>query len=276
MIASAVSPVHPSDTVNQRDEFVMSQLPEVQYIARRIHRQLPTVVPLEDLIHSGVLGLLEATQKYDSTINVQFKTYAQFRIRGAILDGLRELDHASRRMRKKSRNLDAAAEKLSLRLGRRATEEEIAHELGLDLAALRKLATTLHSLEPVDRQSIGGKDHMEGLDLIESAPAKPEDGPFAQYLRSEMRQHLAQALSALPQREKQILVLYYFEQHTMQEIASILGVNNSRISQMHCAAIAKLRVHLHTRESNDDSKAGVESTHCSKTKRVSGANHGNE
>ena len=158
----------------------MSQLPEVHFIARRIHRQLPAFVPLEDLVHSGVLGLLEATQKYDSTTNVRFKTFAQFRIRGAILDSLRELDRASRRIRSKSRKLNTASETLALRLGRRPTEEEIARELGIDLAALRKLAITLRSLESVDRQRPSGNDRPESHDLIESAPAKPEENPFTQ------------------------------------------------------------------------------------------------
>lgn len=257
MIAPGVSRARPSLDHDKRDELVMSQLPEVHFIARRIHRQLPAFVLLEDLVHSGVLGLLEATRKYDSKSNVLFKTFAQFRIRGAILDSLRELDRASRRMRSKSRKLNAAAEQLSLRLGRPATEEEIARELGLDLAAMRKLATTLRSLESVDRQSMAGNDRSEVRDLIESAPAKAEEGPFAQCLRSEIRQNLAQAMSTLPPRERRILFLYYFEQLTMQEIAANLGVKNSRISQIHSAAITKLRAHLKAKEISNKSNPGV-------------------
>ena len=242
----------------------MSQLAEVHFIARQIHERLPGGVSLEDLVHSGVLGLLEATQRYDSTKNVQFKTFAQFRIRGAILDSLRELDRASRRLRTKSRNLNAASEQLSLRLGRQATEEEIAHEVGLDLAALRKLAGTLRSLEPADRQVVSGKDRTETRDLIESAPANSEESPLAQCLRSEMRQHLAQAMSKLSQRDKQILSLYYFEQLTMREIASILKLKNSRISQIHSAALAKLRAHLEAKELSADSQTAAVSVPGSK------------
>lgn len=238
----------------------MSQLAEVHFIARRIHRRLPSFVALEDLVHSGVLGLLEATEKYDSRSNVQFKTFAQFRIRGAILDSLRELDRASRRMRSKSRRLNAVSEKLSLTLGREATEEELARELRLDLTALRKLATTLRSLESVDRQSSLGKDRTETHDLIESAPARADEDPFAQCLRSEIRRDLVQAMSTLPPREQQILTLYYIEQLTMQEIASVLGVKNSRVSQIHSAAIAKLRAHLRAKESTENSKPEVAAT----------------
>jgi RNA polymerase sigma factor for flagellar operon FliA len=259
MTSREVSYANASLNLETRDELVLSQLTEVHFIARRIHARLPVFIPLEDLVHSGVIGLLEATQKYDFTKNVQFKTFAQFRIRGAILDSLRELDRASRRLRTKSRRLNTASEQLSLRLGRQPSEEEIAREVGLDLTALRKLACTLRSLESVDRQFASGQDRTETRDLIESAPARSEESPLAQCLRSEMRQHLAQAMSNLSQREKQILSLHYFEQLTMQEIASILDVKNSRISQIHSAALAKLRAHLEAKETSEDGKTGIAS-----------------
>jgi RNA polymerase sigma factor FliA len=242
---------------DKRDELVLSQLTEVHFIARRIHERLPVFVPFEDLVHSGVLGLIEAAQKFDSTKNVQFKTFAQFRIRGAILDSLRKLDRASRRLRTKSHKLNAVSEQLSQRLGRQPTEDEIAHKMGLDLADLRKLARTLRGLESVDRQVASGPDRAETRDLVESAPAKSEESPFAQCLQSEVRQHLAQAISNLPEREKRILSLYYFEQLTMQEIASILCVRKSRISQIHSAALAKLRRHLGANEINEDAETGI-------------------
>jgi RNA polymerase sigma factor for flagellar operon FliA len=219
-------------------------LTEVRFIAQRIHRRLPLFVSLDDLVHNGVLGLMEAAHKYDSTKHIQFKTFAQFRIRGAILDGLRELDRASRRMRVKAQRLDAAREQLSQRLGRQPTEEEIADELGLDLVALGKLAGILRGLEPVDQQAVYGPDRTETRDRIDSVPAKPEDDPLAQCLQSEMKQQLTQAMSILSEREKQILSLRYFEQLPMQEIALKLGLANSRISQIHSASLAKLRAHL--------------------------------
>ena len=248
MTAPLASRSKAASNLHERNDLVMSQLPEVHFIARRIHRQLPICVPLEDLVHSGVLGLLEATHKYDSTSNVRFKTFAQFRIRGAILDSLRELDRASRRMRSKGRKLSAASEQLSLRLGRHATEEEIAHELGLNLAALRKLGVTLRSLESVDRQSASRRNGTGTRDLIESAPGNPEENPFAECLRSETRRNLAQAMSTLSPREQEILSLFYFEQLTKQEIATKLRVKYSRISQIHSAAITKLRTHFEAKK----------------------------
>lgn len=263
MAAPLVSDAHASLTLDTRDELVLSQLSEVHFIARRIHVRLPVFVPLEDLVHSGVLGLLEATQKYDSTKNIQFKTFAQFRIRGAILDSLRNLDRASRRMRAKSRKLNAACEQLSLRLGRQPTEEEIAHEVGVKLTALRKLASTFRALESVDPQVASRQDRADTRDLIESAPAKPEESPLALCLRSEMRQHLTKAMSNLSPREKRILSLYYVEQLTMQAIASILGVKTPRISQIHSAALVKLRAHLEAKEISADLQAGFGSVRAS-------------
>jgi RNA polymerase sigma factor for flagellar operon FliA len=249
-----------SRSLKKRDELVMNHLTEVYIIARKIHERLPVFVPLEDLVHSGVLGLIGATTKYDSTRKVQFKTFAQFRIRGAILDGLRKLDHASRRMREKSHMINTASELLSRRLCRQPTEEEIANEVGLELADLRKLAGTLRGLEPVDRQVAFGQDRMQTGDLIESAPAKPEESPFAQCLRSEMKQHLSQAMSNLSAREKRILSLYYFKQLTINEIASMLDVNSSRVSQIHSASLMKMRTHLEAKNICRNTRAGFVSS----------------
>jgi RNA polymerase sigma factor for flagellar operon FliA len=238
--------------LRERNEFVLSQLSEVHFIARRIHKRLPVFVPLEDLVHSGVLGLLEATRKFDSTKQVQFKTFAQFRIRGAILDSLRKLDRASRRMRSKNRRLVAACEQLSQKLGRQPTEEEIAHEAGLELTVLRRFASTLRSMELTDPHVAIGQDRAETRDLIESAAASSDENPLALILRSEMRDLLVQAMANLSERERQVLSLYYTEQLTMQEIASILAVKSSRISQIHSSALSKLRGHLEAKKGSGE------------------------
>ena len=264
MTLSAVSCAQAPLSLGRHDELVLGQLSEVRFIARGIHKRLPTSVPLEDLVNSGVLGLLEATQKYDPTKNVEFKTFAKFRIRGAILDSLRELDRASRRLRAKSQELNRASDQLALQLGRQATEEEIAHELGLDLTALRKLASTLRGLDCVDRQAALGKDSTDTRDLIESAPANSDESPLAQYLRSEMKRRLTQAMTNLSHQQKRILSLYYFEQLTMRKIASILDVSNPRVSQCHSAALVKLRAYLGADEVSAGSQTGVVSAPGSK------------
>lgn len=227
-----------------QNRLVMEELPQVYYIARRIHERLPQHVLFDDLVHAGVLGLIEALRKYDARKNVQFKSFAQFRIRGAILDSLRELDWGSRRLRRKARNIDQAIEKLAAKLGRQPDEEEIAAEMGIELAALHQLLGHLDGLELKGQQTVAGDDRSETFDLIESAPAPAEDSPFHQCLRGEMKRSLADAISVLSAKEQQVISLYYREELTMKEIAAVLDVVESRVSQLHTAALAKLRTAL--------------------------------
>jgi RNA polymerase sigma factor FliA len=238
----------------EREELILNQLTEVRFIARHIHDRLPVSVPIEDLVNSGLVGLLEAIRNYDPSKRVQFGTFARFRIRGAILDSVRQIDRASRCLRNKSRELNDACEKLSMRLCRRPTEEEIARELGLDLTVLRKLTTTLRGLESVDRQ-VGSVQHRkEPHDLIESATADPAGSPLARCLQSEMNRRLEEAICSLSTREKQVLSMYYCEQLTMQEIALQLLVNSSRVSQLHSTALTKLRRRFEVKTLGNDAK----------------------
>lgn len=231
-------------SVNEQDQLVMGEIPQVYYIARRIHERLPQHVSFEDLVHSGVLGLIDAVRSFDATKNVQFRSYAQFRIRGAILDSLRELDWASRRTRDKRKRVDNIVAALSLKLGRAPTEEEMAAEMGIELTALHQLLGRLDALTMVGQQVSAGQDHGEQLDLIESAPAKTEDDPFHQCLRTEMRERLAGAISGLSKKEQQVIALYYREELTMREIADVLDIGESRVSQLHSGALKKLRATL--------------------------------
>jgi len=231
----------PAAEKEYQNRLVMEQLPQVYYIARRIHERLPQHVPFDDLVHAGVLGLIEALRKYDARKNVQFKSFAQFRIRGAILDSLREMDWGSRRLRHKARVMDQAIEKLAAKLGRQPDEEEIAAELGIHLAALHQLLGHLDGLELKGQQATSGDDRSETFDLIESAPAPAEQSPFHQCLRGEMKRALTQAIGSLSPKEQQVISLYYREELTMKEIAVVLEVVESRVSQLHTAALAKLR-----------------------------------
>jgi len=227
-----------------RDEMLMEQLPQVRYIARRIHERLPQHVPFEDLVHSGVLGLIDAFNKFDACKHVQFASYAKHRIRGAILDSLRELDWSPRELRRKARLLEQAHARLDTRLGRSATEQEIASELGMKLGELQQLLTELDGLEITSFSSEAGEDGREqdGSELI---PAADESSnPFQQCLDREMKLMLSQALSELPEREKQVLALYYYEELTMKEVGAVLGVGESRVSQIHSLAITRLRSRL--------------------------------
>jgi RNA polymerase sigma factor FliA len=227
----------------ERERVLMEQLPQVRYLARRIHERLPRHVPLEDLVHAGVIGLIDALNKFDRSKHVQFGSYAKFRIRGAILDSLREMDWGPRELRRKARKVEEAERKLSLELGRAPTEVEVADELGLQLREFQQLLTELDGLEV-------GSLHLESPwdgkeeDLCDYLPNAPEDTPFFRCMRSEMKDLLARVVSELPEKEQQVLALYYFEELTMKEVGAVLGIGESRVSQIHSLAVVRLRARL--------------------------------
>ena len=230
-------------TEEERDRILLEQLPQVRYIARRIHERLPQHVPFEDLVHSGVLGLIDALNKFDTCKHVQFASYAKHRIRGAILDSLRELDWSPRELRRKARLLEQTHARLDTELGRAATESEIADALGMTLAELQQLLTELDGLEITSFAPEPGDDHRDD-DASASIPATEEFNPFRLCLDNERKRLLAHALGELPERERQVLVLYYYEELTMKEVGAVLGVGESRVSQIHSLAITRLRARL--------------------------------
>jgi RNA polymerase sigma factor for flagellar operon FliA len=227
----------------ERNRILMEQMPQVRYIARHIHDRLPQHVPMEDLVHAGVLGLMDALTKYDEARQVQFKTYAKFRIRGAILDSLRELDWSPRDLRRKARMIEVATAKLGNLLHRSPTEQELSAEMGLTLEAFQRL---LGELEGLDLGSFhvetGDRDHTE--DLCEYLPGNPEESPYFLTMRSEMHELLARAVGELSEKEQQVLSLYYYEELTMKETGAVLGVGESRVSQIHSLALLRLRSRL--------------------------------
>lgn len=230
-----------STTADCSDELVMQELSQVYYIAARIHERLPRHIELEDLVSAGVVGLLEASRCFDSTKNTQFKTFAKFRIRGAIFDSLRELDWGSRLMRRRGREIAEATARLEARLGRKPAEAEVAAEMKMDVDQLRKTVAQLDVLH-ITAQRVTSSDFGEGtIDLIESAPNLDDPDAFELCLKGEMRAHLASAIATLSEREQLILSLYYREELTMKEIAAVVGVALSRVSQIRVAAITKLR-----------------------------------
>ncbi len=226
-----------------RQRMLTEQLPQVRYIARRIHERLPRHVPFEDLVHAGVVGLIDALQKFDKTKHVQLASYAKFRIRGAILDSLREMDWSPRDLRRQSRRVEEAHDKLRLELGRNPTEPEIAKEMEIALPELQKLLGEISSLEIGSLRIISPDDGREE-DLCEYLPSDREESPLAQFLHSEMRELLSRAIAELPEKERQVLALYYFEELTMKEVGMTLGVGESRVSQIHSVAVVRLRARM--------------------------------
>lgn len=199
-----------TDAVDGND-LVMQELSQVYYIASRIRERLPQQVDLEDLVSAGVIGLMEAVRSFDNSKNVQFKTFAKFRIRGAILDSLRESDWGSRYMRRRGREIADVTARLECRLGRHPAESEIAEEMQIDLEQLRKIVAQIDSLHIAGQQIAVSNDRTEKLDVIESAPSIDDPDPFDLCLEGEMKSHLAEAISKLSEREQLILSLYYRE-----------------------------------------------------------------
>ena len=226
----------------ERDQMLLEHLPTVRYLARRIHERLPQHVELDDLISAGVVGLIDAFSKFDHTKKVQFKSYAQFRIRGAILDSLRTLDWSPRELRRKGRAVEEAIRSVTHKLGRVPSEQEIAREMELDLSAYQQLLGELKGLEI-------GSLHMErtedsGDEEIAYLPGSPDEDPLFRCLQGEMKQRLTDAIEELPEKERMVLTLYYYEELTMKEIGLTLGVVESRVSQIHSSAVVRLRVAL--------------------------------
>ena len=238
-----------SDDVDERNKLVVRELPQVYYVASRIRERLPKNVELEDLVQAGVIGLLEACRSYDGSKDAQFSTFAKFRIRGAILDSLRKLDWGSRTLRRRGREINSSIVKLESQLGRQPDEEEIAVDMQMGLDELHYTQTQLDGLHLVGQLTNSSHDHAESYDLIESAPSTGEDNPFELCLKGERKRQLAEAVSQMSEREQLILSLYYNEELTMMEVSKIVGIAVSRVSQIHAAAMVKLRASLpHLRE----------------------------
>jgi RNA polymerase sigma factor for flagellar operon FliA len=227
----------------ERERLLTEQLPQVRYIARRIHERLPRHVPFEDLVHAGVVGLIDALHKYDRGKQVQFGSYAKFRIRGAILDSLREMDWSPRDLRRKARRLEEANNTLRSQLGRNPTEPELAAELGIDLLGLQMLLGEIDGLEVGSLRVQSRRDGKEE-DLCEYLPDDPDETPLLLCLRSEMKELLTRAIEELPEKERQVLALYYYEELTMKEVGAVMGVGESRVSQIHSMAVVRLRARL--------------------------------
>jgi RNA polymerase sigma factor for flagellar operon FliA len=227
----------------ERQRLLTEQLPQVRYIARRIHERLPRHVPFEDLVHAGVVGLMDALHKYDKGKHVLFSSYAKFRIRGAILDSLREMDWSPRDLRRQSRRVEEAHDKLRLNLGRNPTEPELAGEMNISLSELQKLLGQISSLEIGSLRTISA-DNGKDEDLCEFLSDERDESPLAQFLHSEMHELLVRAVAELPEKERHVLTLYYFEELTMKEVGAALGVGESRVSQIHSMAVMRLRARM--------------------------------
>ena len=228
-----------------RERLILEHLPQVRLIARRIHERLPESVSLDDLISTGVVGLISAIDRFDASHNVKLKTYAEYKIRGAILDGLRGLDWAPRQQRKRSKQIEAAMVSAEHRLQRSASEEEIAQELGLGINEYHEWLVEVRGLNLGSLE--GASDDEDSRDLLNFISDDEEDWPSRLLERNELKKLLALAITKMPEVEKTVLGLYYHEELTLREISKILHLHESRISQLKSQAILRLRAYMEKR-----------------------------
>jgi len=231
--------------LQDREKLIVDCLPLVKFVAHRISSRLPAHVEVDDLIHSGILGLIDAVKKFEPGRNVKFKTYAEQRIRGAILDGLRDLDWVPRSLRRKKKDIETAYHLLEQQNGRAATDEEVAAHLGMPLEELH------HSLDDLKGVTLGsfvdaGEDG-HGENLISFVPDPDGENPHILLQTQEVRTILKTAVDRLPSKERFVVQLYYFDELTMKEIGTLLNITESRVSQLHTKSMLRLRGKLKER-----------------------------
>jgi RNA polymerase sigma factor for flagellar operon FliA len=230
----------PEPDLETRDRLVMEHVGLVRTLAGRLAHRVPAQVEVSELISVGVLGLIDAASRFKPTLGVPFDAFARRRIHGAMLDALRDLDWAPRSVRKLGRTMDGTVARLRHELGREPEETEIAGAMNVSDSEYSRL---LDQLRTAELASIRQSTTEDGTNSLEIA-IDPGEGPYARLEREELRQFLAEAIAALPERERHILALYYQEELTLAEIGEVIGVGESRVSQLRTQAIRRLRAAL--------------------------------
>jgi RNA polymerase sigma factor for flagellar operon FliA len=236
---SVIGELAPLAAAEVREQLILEHLPQVRLIARRIHERLPVSVSLDDLISTGVIGLISAIDRYDPSHEVKLKTYAEYKIRGAILDSLRGLDWAPRQQRRRAKLIESAIAVLEQDLQRAPLEDEIATQLQLSVHEYQVWLSDARGLTLGSLENSGGEE--EGKDLLRYIADTEEDWPSNLYERAELVRILAETIERMPHIEKTVLSLYYYEEMTLREIAKIVDLHESRISQLKSQAILRLR-----------------------------------
>src|SRR5215216_3893771 len=233
-----------------RDELVVKYAPLVKYVIGRMAISLPAAMDSDDVLSAGTVGLLHAVDRFDPDQGVRFETYALQRIRGAIIDTIRSLSPLSRGAGRRARLLDETTAALAQRLGRAPTQEELANELGVDMAELgRMLLESAHVIVSLDGAGSGGDDEGEVQSLRDLLHDPNAAGTDEVVEENELVDRLSAAIEALPPRDRLVLNLYYHEELTLKEISRVIEVSESRVSQIHTAAVMKLRALLRAEQS---------------------------
>ena len=226
----------------ERDNRILKYLPIVKSIANKISMRLPHHIHVEDLRSTGIIGLLDAIEKYDPSRGVPFEAYAEFRIRGAILDELRRMDLIPRSLRLQCKRVEDTYNKLGTRLGRTPTDEEIAKEMGISLDEYDKILTQINSVLTISlNHLIGSSFGVRNKELLDAIVDETSIDPLVQLHLEKLKESLAKAIEELPDKHKLVLSLYYYEDLNMKEIGGILKITESRVSQIHAKCMLALR-----------------------------------
>ena len=225
----------------ERERLILEHLPQVRLIARRIHERLPENVSFEDLVSTGVLGLISAIDNFDASHNVKLKTYAEYKIRGAILDSLRGLDWAPRQKRRRAKQIESAIASAEQRLKRAPAEDEIAAQLGIGIEEYHRWLVEVRGLN-IASLEYAGPEH--GRDMLRSIPDSEDNLPSTLLEQSELERLVAEGIEQIPEIERTVISLYYQEELTLREIAEVVKLHESRISQLKSQAILRLRARL--------------------------------
>jgi RNA polymerase sigma factor for flagellar operon FliA len=238
-LAAAAYYIPPDEmTETERERLIMEHLPQVRLIARKIHERVPSSVTFDDLLSAGVIGLIQAIDNFDAAQGVKLRTYAEFRIRGAILDSLREGDWAPRMKRKLARELEAAVARAEQTLGRAPEESEVAAQLGIAVEEYRDKLNEVAALDIGELQY--ARNERETPTLLNYAVSN-EESPAVTLERAELEKLISSAIDRIPGPERTVLSLYFYEELTLREIADVMGIHLSRVSQIKSQAILRLR-----------------------------------
>ena len=224
-----------------RDQLIMDYANLIRFVAQRIASRLPANIEVDDLISSGVIGLMDAIEKYDPSRDNKFKTYAEFRIRGAILDELRTQDWVPRSVRDKAKKIERTFQELEQRFGRPATDDEVCAALGMSNEEYFDMVSKVKSISLISIDDLSGPGQTDRRSLLDSIENPSSKNPFAQLKSKGVKEILMKHIDDLPEKQKLVLSLYYYEDLNLKEIGKILDVTESRVSQLHTQAVLKLR-----------------------------------
>jgi RNA polymerase sigma factor FliA len=229
-------------SVTERDELIIQYAPWVRFMALRMAAKLPSHIQAEDLISAGIIGLIDALDKFNPAREVQFKTYAQIRIQGAMKDELRALDWASRSIRQKVKRLEHAYATLEQELGRPPSSEEVATSLGIEMDEFEEMLDDVKGTSLVSLEELGqGPASEDKSSVLEALLTRQDQDPLEMLNLQDLKKALTLAIGELPEKERLVLSLYYFEELTMKEVGKVLNLTESRISQLHTQTVLRLR-----------------------------------